>query len=647
MLAPDLVSLLNTVVRSEERWRFLRRVLQDAGERQTPKRLTGAEPSWASALSDVPVPELLAQLRAHAPQELAAIDALAVGLLPASERLGRVAPVAPAHLCLVGRAEMLDSLLAHPAYRSGGHLHLYGPRGAGRSLVASQLARQAADRVPVVVWLDGRTRDGLAAGLHQLARDLGFPVGAAQQRSRQLEAWFGGRGEWYVVIDDAPEVLPTCLQSKKGQLVTIGTAPRPEAHVNVVLPPLAAAARSEAVRRWSRGRAQPQSSELSLAVTVRIAAASARSPSPVSTLAAAIAALSKEAQSMASLLRCFSAAPLPFSLLRWPNSVPAPAPLDEAFQSLLQSERICRAAVSELVRAGWAHWSDDLLVFGEWPAGDAELAVPHHLAALLVVHALHASEELPLSWIPHVRKLSNDPTVPSHIRRAIAARAGRLALSTSDPHFAVEWFQGALAALDDSTEARAASSGLLNDLGVAWRRSGRLDEAAAVFRDALALDEASADADPLPAASTRTNLAHILREQGNMNAAHDLYRAAHAARRRLLGDAHVQTGAVAIQLGVTAQALGDHSGARAAWTDAIQGLCRCRPMPRLLLAKVLQMMARLSMREGLPAEALPLAQRAYTLLMSEHDDMDHPSVSVVRDLVSGIDRQLDARSADS
>lgn len=644
MLSSELVALLNALVPPEVRWRFLRTVLQDVGAGAASARVAGTNPDWFEPLSEVPAIELIEHLRRHAPDELAAIDALAESLIPTEQRLGRVAPLAPTHVCLVGRTALIDELLSHPEFPPGGHLHIHGPRASGRSLVASQLARQAADTVPVVAWLDGRTPDGLAAGLQQLAVALGYPPAPPQKQSPRLTAWLRSCADWCVVVDDAPDGLPACLQMPAGRLITIGTAPRVDASMNVPLPSLDAAAREAVTRRWSRGRAQPLPDDWSLAVRVRVAAASARAAAPVESLADAVASLSVEARFTASLLSVFAAAPVPFVLLRWPGSVPVPDGLPDAVAPLLRSERICRAAVSELVRAGWAHWANDALVMGEWDDSAVLLPEPASLAALLMVHALHASPALPFAWQPHVRKLADDPAVPSHVRRAIAARAGRLALEAGNPQVAVEWFQAALAALDESSSANAAASSLLNDLGVAWRRTGRLEEAAAVFRDALARDEQQASPDSLSAASTRTNLAHVLRDQGHMHAARDLYAAALAVRRAQLGEAHLQTGAVAVQLGVVCQAVGDLAAARTAWSDAIRGLSRCRPTPRVLLSKALQKLARLTTLEGHPHEALPLAQRAYTLLMAEHDDMDHPSVTVVRELISALDHQLDGGS---
>ncbi len=647
MLAPEMALLLNTLVQPEARWRFLRHVLQDATERGATARLSGQERHWVEGLAAVPTAELLQHLRAHAPAELASIDAVASRLIPVAERLGRVAPDAPVHLCLVGRSALLDDLVQHPAFEAGGHVHLHGPRASGRSLVAAQMARQAVDVVPVVAWLDGRTRAGLSAGLNRLAGALGLPTVPRTQRSAQMTSWLVSQPDWCVVVDDAPASMPPCLHSPIGRLLTVGVAPRPDADANIRLPELDSDARAEVVRRWSRGRAPQLPDTLPLGELVIVAAAYARGATGITAVAGAVESLSSEARMLAALLQAFAAAPVPFAMLGWPDHVPIPDHVPAPLRPLLRSERICRDAASMLVRAGWAHWAGDALRSRAVDAADEHLAAAPDLAARLVVHALQSSEIVPEHWWPHARWLSDDPAVPPNIRRAIAARAGRKALEAHDPSWAVGWFQGALAAFDgDPAHGGESGASLLNDLGVAWRRSGRLEEAAAVFRDALALDEDREGANVLAVASTRMNLAHILRDQGNMAGAHSLYQSVAAVRRAQLGETDPETAAAFIQLGVTAQATGDLPAARQAWDDAIRGLSRTRPVPRVLLASALQLQARLEAGFDRLEAAQRLAQRAYTLLMAEHDDIDHPAVVRVRDLVGLLDLHLESRQSD-
>jgi|GEM_PF-4978607 len=628
---PALVELLNAVVAPDERWLFARRVLGADGEglRQSAFERAG----WTDVLADVPVDRVLGQLRRDHPEALARIDGVEAVLVPAAQRLQRVVPVAPSHLCFVGRTPFVEGLLAHPVFESGGHLHLHGPAHSGRSLVAARVAREAADHIPVVVWIDGRSADGVAGALDLLATELGFPPAPWHHRNAQLTEWFAAQGDWLVVVDDAPDVLPACFSPLRGRLLTVGLEPRPDAHATVRLPPLSPPQRAEVVRRWSRGRLTRADGSETVGALAVLAAANATGT--VATLAGAVDALSADGRALDAVLRAFAPAPVPLALLTWPEGVAPPGHVSPGIRPLLRSLRVMRAAATELVRRGMAHWVGNHLNRSEVVGVGVTDARSCGCAAELVVHALHGVDRMPPAWSPHVAGLSDDPRVLPHLRQSIATRAGRLALAASDPHRAVTWFQRALAA---TTGAHPQSEAvLLNDLGVAWRRCGRLDDAVAVLRDALARDQAADPVDQLAVATTQTNLGHVLREREDFEEARVLYQAAHNTRLTMLGPGHRETAVVAIQLGVVSRALGHVVDARDAWTDALAALSRLRPVDRVLTARVLMHLAQLDADAGAVDAAIRGAERAHGLLVAEHDDIDHPEVVRIRALVGRLD----------
>ncbi len=639
-LTPSVVVLLDRLVAPEARWLFLRRTLDAHDLPADVPRSAASRPDWAAALAAVPSGALFQYLRERFPEELVRIDVEAACLLPVSERLGRVAPVAPADLCLVGRTELVDAVLVHPEWLGGTHLHLHGPRLSGRSLVAAQVARHAADRFPVVAWLDGRSAAGVQAGLDQLFADLGGPTLPVADRARSLNVWLRSVADWLVVVDDAPDVLPRALLGGAGRLLTTGIGPRADARVNVALPNLDAPARATVAKRWSRGRCPDLPAEWPVGSVAVVAAAFGTGTTPEPTVQGAWRALSEDARALDGLLRAFAPAPVPFPLLVWPPDVSPPDRVPQNLRPLFRSTRVLRAAAADLVRGACAQWVGEGLRRGSGLGEDILDTRASAMAAELVIHALQTVDRLPALWRPHVSGLSDDPRVPAHLRRALATRAGRLALQQADPQAAVEWFQRALAAVegDPGMDPRNVAS-LLNDLGVAWRRAGRLDDAASVFRDALSRDTQLGGADPLSTASTQTNLGHVLREQGHMREARDLYLRAHSVREELQGTDHRDTAAVAIQLGVTHRALGALDEARRAWTHAVHGLSRLRPTDRILLAAALQHLAELEADAGRVADAVKLAERAHGLLMVEYDDIDHPEVVRLRQLVSRLDTE--------
>jgi len=339
---------------------------------------------------------------------------------------------------------------------------------------------------------------------------------------------------------------------------------------------------------------------------------------------------------LSSLLGAFAAAPVPRRLLSWPDGHAVPDAVPPSLHGLLRSARTAREAAHELVRLGRAHWVGDALVRGR--VEDPFVSLPiRAAAALLVLHALHDSDGLPHGWEPHVVELTDEPRVPAHLRRALATRAGRLTLCAGDPDTAVDWFQRGLAALDTPDPAETAA--LLNDLGVAWRRAGKLREAAAVLRDALVQDEAIRPPQPVQRASTLTNLAHVLRDQGAFEDAHAHYAKARDLRLGSLGADHIDTAAVVIQLGVTARALGRDADAGEAWREAERALRRQRPLPRKLLADVWMHQAQMCHAHGQLAEGASFAEHAHRQRVLLYNDIDHPEVRAVRELLRELDRQ--------
>lgn len=128
----------------------------------------------------------------------------------------------------------------------------------------------------------------------------------------------------------------------------------------------------------------------------------------------------------------------------------------------------------------------------------------------------------------------------------VAARSGDLALSVTEAREAVRlWRQG------EGAEHRFVAVGL-EGLGDSLERHGQTDEALAAFEEALAL------------------------------------------RRRVLGDAHPETGALAARVGLARLALGQTERARAAEAVAAAALERARARSPLLATRTLHLQARLA-----------------------------------------------------
>jgi len=631
-----------------------RRVLEDRGEVAELSGVADPADAAARALSEVPLPEVFAALREAAPHALSRIDAVAERVLALDARLGRLLPVCPTLLCFVGREDVVGALVDHPVLVHGGHLHLSGVAGSGRTAVAGQVARRVAERVPVVAWIDGRCESGARQGLLDFAAGLGLPEQAAETTLGALLGWLRENGDWAVVIDDYNGSDPRLSQvvdasgHAGGRVLTVGLADDASAQANVVLPELPAGTLAAVSQRWSRRRAPADAvvdgagRTHGVAGVAVVSAAWAGCALVAPTVSAAHAVLSPEAAGLLAILGTLAPAPVPAELYTWPLGRPPPADFPLSVEVLVRSPRAAREAARSLVRRAWAHWLGDRLCITSLGARQIRPSWSPAVTAALVLDALLRGDVPLRRLVSHAAWMADDPAVPPPLRRALASHVGRGLLEAGEATEAVDWLQRALAAAEgDPDLPDGALPGLLNDLGVAWRRCGRLEEAKQVLQEALRRDIDAPVPDELAIASTRANLGHVLRELGELGAAQQMYMGALQLRRENLGASHHACAAVAVQLGVVAVARGARADARLAWSEALAALGRRPSASRGLRATVLCHLARLDAEEGRLDRAIERAERAHGLLVAEHGDPEHPEVAAVRDALVGYDHALE------
>ena len=639
---------------------LVRRVLDDRGE-VAALSVSGRGDVVAAAvqaLADVPLADVLAALRVAAPDALARIDAVAEGLLPVEGRLGRVLPRCPSLLCFVGRAELVDRLLGLAPLTSGGHMHLYGAPGSGRTAVAAQVARLLADRVPVVGWVDGRCEEGVPQGLSALASDLGLTRATAEVTWTRLSEWLGRNADWAIIVDDfsgagAAGVVVNAVADRRGRVLTVGLEPSPSADLNVALPDLSDGALKSVSDRWSRRRApaaeliQGVGATDGVAGISVVAAAWATGALQSSTVADAVAALSPEAAGLLAVLGTLAPAPVPVEIYTGPLGRSPPADLPLSIEVMVRSPRAARESARSLVRRAWAHWVGDRLVVSSLGARQPRPSWAPAVSAALVLDALmRDAVDLP-ELLPHATRLSDEPSVPPPLRRALSHHVGRGLLREGEAETAVSWLQKAVAAAEGDPELPVGTmASLFNDLGVAWRRRGRLDDARTVLEESLQLDLDAPVVDELAVASTRANLGHVLRELGELDDAQQQYMSSLQLRRENLGAFHPDCAAVAVQLGVVAKARGRVDDARLAWSEALASLGRRPSARRDVLASLLRHLARLDAEQGAVDRAIEKAERAHTLLVAEHRDPEHPEVAALRAELVGYDLALEALHKD-
>jgi serine/threonine protein kinase/tetratricopeptide (TPR) repeat protein len=105
---------------------------------------------------------------------------------------------------------------------------------------------------------------------------------------------------------------------------------------------------------------------------------------------------------------------------------------------------------------------------------------------------------------------------------------------------------------DQTPEIRRTLAGTLNNLGLALRGLGNLDEGAQILRRSVSLFRELGDPDDAELAIAINSLAIAIKEQGDLEAAEPLYRETLAIRRRIYGGDHL---AVAVTLNNLAQLL--------------------------------------------------------------------------------------------
>ncbi|WP_026178210.1 TIR-like protein FxsC [Streptomyces hokutonensis] len=111
----------------------------------------------------------------------------------------------------VRRAEAGDVMAALDMSRFTEHSTcvIEGPRGVGKTALAIDCARRAADGSTMVRWIDAHRRETLLAGLVRLVQDLGLPVeaenGFPALHLRELGAYLRSRPGWLLVYDGVTE----------------------------------------------------------------------------------------------------------------------------------------------------------------------------------------------------------------------------------------------------------------------------------------------------------------------------------------------------------------------------------------------------------------------------------------------------------
>ena len=110
----------------------------------------------------------------------------------------------------------------------------------------------------------------------------------------------------------------------------------------------------------------------------------------------------------------------------------------------------------------------------------------------------------------------------------------------------------------------------LQDLALVMDDAGDLKAAIPMMREAVNMQRALNGSQPDPGLALAIhNLAELLYEDGNYDAAEELYTEALAMRRRLLGDKHPLIAGTLSSLGLVRQARGDLAGAEAMFREAL------------------------------------------------------------------------------
>lgn len=148
-----------------------------------------------------------------------------------------------------------------------------------------------------------------------------------------------------------------------------------------------------------------------------------------------------------------------------------------------------------------------------------------------------------------------------------------------------------------------------NELGAFYKGQGHFDEAAARFRTALAIFEATAAPGDPACATTISNLAGVLRLQGQREEAERLFERSLALYEETVGTGHILYAAALNNLSLVALDRDDLTKAAQLQTRAI-GILRALPACRDELAAALVNLGALLQRAGKSADAQPLLDEA-------------------------------------
>ncbi len=158
----------------------------------------------------------------------------------------------------------------------------------------------------------------------------------------------------------------------------------------------------------------------------------------------------------------------------------------------------------------------------------------------------------------------------------------------------------------------------LNNLGRIYRLGGNLTNATAVFREALAL---GMDKEKSPAyGDSLLKLAEVVREQGRLEEAETLCRAALARSRELLGNEHPQVNYSFNGLAFLLQRQGKLTELEDLYRGRLQSAPKRLPAGDEESIRTLTELSRLLIAEEKFAEAEPLAREALTLMENSNPD---------------------------
>lgn len=596
-----LAALLNDCLHGSTWLRVARALLQPRGHDLDPQLPSRPAPGHllAQALTEaeVPVADIVDELRRCAPQELPAIDAFDEAARPREDRLGRVRPVAPTLRAFLGRQADIERIMAAAKLLQDSSLHVVMPTGSGRTALSARLAVDLADHWPVVWWGTGATPEARDAALFSFAVALGLgKLNRADQRQTALR-WLSTNNDWCVILDDCTDPSPW---PKTGRVITLSGPDAPEGAEQVH--PLPPAQRNAVARVWSRRRAADGPGTLAQLVAH---AADTRTSD---------AAAEADADALHAILAVLPPAPVPAAFLRAPTAEREPPE-----HVWLRSRARVAGAARHLVQRGRALWADDALLAVPSLLPRPARALRPVVAERLLLALAAAPEHLD-ALLPHLTWLADHPELDPHLRRTLAERAGRALIVAGDPAAAVDLLQRALASIpEDDPQQTTLQAGLLNDLGVAWRRLGRLDNARQALEDALALDDHAMFHDPLATAATWHNLGLVCIEPAPDRALHAFEQALNL-RRTHLELPHPDLAATLIQVGHLAPSADTFAEAVAQLTAP--GRARTR---HDLLAPALQGLARCLAAQGHIAEAVKRGDHAARSLTKHHPDPDHPA----------------------